>query len=166
LAKANYWAAKKVVLSQKNCPICKVPAANECEHLALAAEGRDFVRRCIDLCQARRDWDALCHLRREHLRKTGEWSPECEDFMWLETAFCAEFLKPLRWFGGMDHEWRTDSKLKRGGFWVLLWTKEPRRLWWELRDAIERRTHASLSASPAGGTGDGPWLFDGLAGIP
>ena len=57
--------------------------------------------------------------------------------MWLETAFCNEFLKNLRWFNGIDYEWRTVNRAERGGFWVLLWSKEARRLWWELRDEIE-----------------------------
>ncbi len=70
----------------------------------------------------------------------GEWSPEQDDIVWLETAFSNEFLRPLRWFGGMDHEWRSGPKLSQGGFWVLLWSKEPRRLWWELRDEFDRQS--------------------------
>jgi hypothetical protein len=78
--------------------------------------------------------------------------------MWLETAFCSEFLQHLRWFQGIDYEWRTVNRAERGGFWVLLWSKEPRRLWWELRDEIERQAQASIpvvAALPA----SGPWLF-------
>jgi hypothetical protein len=126
------------MLSQKHCPFCNSPASRGCPHLAVAAEGRDFVRRCVELCQGERSWRALCEGRRAQLRRTGEWSPEQEDFTWLETAFCDEFLKRLRWFGGMEHEWRSGPKPKQGGFWVLLWSKEPRRLWWELRDEFER----------------------------
>ncbi len=69
----------------------------------------------------------------------GGWSGTGTDFTWLETAFCDEFLKDLAWFGGMDHEWRSGPKPEQGGFWVLLWSKEPQRLWWELRDELERR---------------------------
>ena len=71
---------------------------------------------------------------------TGEWSPEREDYTWLETAFCDEFLKRLTWFGGMEYEWRSGPRPKQTGFWVLLWSKDPRQLWWELRDEFERQT--------------------------
>ncbi len=58
--------------------------------------------------------------------------------MWLETAFCDRFLKPLVWFGGLEYEWRSGPRPEQGGFWVLLWSKDPQRLWWELRDHLER----------------------------
>ncbi len=70
---------------------------------------------------------------------TGEWSPEREDYTWLETAFCEEFLKRLTWFGSMEYEWRSGPKARQAGFWVLLWSKNPRHLWWELRDEFERQ---------------------------
>jgi hypothetical protein len=111
-----------------------------CPHLALAAEGRDFVRRCIELSEGQPQWQIVCQ-QRHHQQWSGVGSPEREDFTWLETAFCEEFLKHLSWFGGMDHEWRSGPKPEQGGFWVLLWSKDPRRLWWELRDALERRAH-------------------------
>jgi len=38
----------------------------------------------------------------------------------------------------MDYEWRTGAKPEQGGFYVLLWSKEPQRLWWELQDELER----------------------------
>jgi len=79
---------------------------------------------------------------------TGEWSPEQEDFTWLETAFCEEFLKRLRWFGGMDYEWRSGPKLQQGGFWVLLWSKDPQRLWWELREEFERQAAERQAPKP------------------
>jgi len=148
------------MLGEKQCPICSRPSSRGCPHLALAAEARDFVRRCIESSQAMGQWQFLCERRRGTLRTGGDWSPEHEDFMWLETAFCSEFLNHLRWFAGIDYEWRTDRRLERGGFWVLLWSKEPRRLWWELRDEIEKQTRALVSSpvtdrTPAGG----PWLF-------
>ncbi len=59
--------------------------------------------------------------------------------MWLETAFCNEFLRRLRWFGGMEHEWRTGSKLDQGGFVVIVWSRNPQRMWWELRDEFSRQ---------------------------
>ena len=108
-----------------------------CEHLALAAEGRDFVRRCVELCQGEKQWRALCETRHQQGLASGEWSPEREDYTWLETAFCEEFLKPLTWFGGMEYEWRSGPKPAQAGFWVLLWSKDPRRLWWELRDELD-----------------------------
>jgi hypothetical protein len=105
----------------------------------LAAEARDFVRRCVELCQGQRQWRTLCQHRREQLQRMGEWSSEQEDFTWLETAFRDEFLKHLSWFKGMDHEWRAGPKAAQGGFWVLLWSKDPQRLWWQLRDEFERQ---------------------------
>jgi hypothetical protein len=127
------------MINQKYCPFCKSPAASGCKHLAVAAEGRDFVRRCVELCQGEKQWRALCEWRHRHRLATGEWSPEREDYTWLETAFCDEFLKRLTWFGGMEYEWRAGPKSKQAGFWVLVWSKDPRQLWWELRDEIERQ---------------------------
>jgi hypothetical protein len=125
------------MINQKHCPFCRTPAMTGCEHLALAAEGRDFVRRCVELCQGEKQWRALCETRHRQGLASGEWSPEREDYTWLETAFCEEFLKPLTWFGGMEYEWRSGPKPAQAGFWVLLWSKDPRRLWWELRDELE-----------------------------
>ena len=125
------------MISQKHCPFCRTPATTGCEHLALAAEGRDFVRRCVELCQGEKQWRALCETRHRQGLASGEWSPEREDYTWLETAFCEEFLKPLTWFAGMEYEWRSGTKPAQAGFWVLLWSKFPRRLWWALRDELE-----------------------------
>jgi len=126
------------MIGQRHCPFCRVPSAQECSHLALAFEARDFVRGCVQKCAGERSWRTLCALRLAQRRRSGEWSPEVEDFTWLESAFCEEFLKPLRWFGAIDYEWRTGPKPGEGGFWVLLWTRSPQRLWWELRDHFER----------------------------
>lgn len=122
-----------------------------CSHLALAAEAREFVARCIEMCKADRQWNALCQRRRGELRGSANWSPEQEDFMWLETAFCNEFLRHLRWFGAMDYEWRTGPKLEQGGFWVLLWSKDPQRLWWELQDELERQSGGNVWLGAAKG---------------
>ncbi len=138
--------SSETMIGESHCPFCKAPAAKGCAHLALATEAREFVRRCVELCQGHLRWQALCMARQTQARQTGEWSPEKEDFTWLETAFCKEFLQALRWFGGMDYEWRTGPKRKQGGFWVLLWSKNPQRLWWELLDEFERQ----CSKSPAG----------------
>jgi hypothetical protein len=81
------------MMQQKPCPFCHAPATRGCAHLAVAAEGRDFVRRCVELCQGERHWQAVCETRRRQGRLTGEWSPEQEDYTWLETAFCEAFLK-------------------------------------------------------------------------
>ena len=137
-------------MGERHCPFCQSTALRECPHLALAAEGREFVRRCVESCQGQRQWQALCLRRRGQLQRTGEWSPEREDFTWLETAFCHEFLKHLRWFGGLDHEWRSGPKRGQAGFWVLLWSKEPQRLWWELRDEIERQSSSPVQQRSAG----------------
>ena len=127
------------MIGQKHCPFCKTSALRECKHLALAVEARDFVRNCVERCEGQSRWRSLCEWRHAQLRRSGEWSPEREDYTWLETAFCDEFLKRLAWFGGMDYEWRTGPKSGQGGFWVLLWSKDPPRLWWELRDELERQ---------------------------
>jgi hypothetical protein len=131
------------MINQKHCPFCKTPASDGCKHLAVAVEGRDFVRRCVELCQGEKQWRALCDARRRRRSVTGEWSPEREDYAWLETAFCDEFLKRLTWFGGMESEWRSGPKPNQTGFWVLVWSKDPRQLWWELRDEFDRQTQES-----------------------
>jgi hypothetical protein len=127
------------MIGQRHCPFCKTSALNGCRHLALACEAREFVRRCVTLAQGETPWRQLCEARRQQMRQGGEWSPEREDFTWLETAFCDEFLKKLLWFGGLDYEWRTGPKGDQGGFWVLLWSQDAQRLWWELRDEFERQ---------------------------
>jgi hypothetical protein len=144
------------MINQRSCPFCKAPAANGCSHLALAAEARDFVRSCIEACQGQALWRAFCQQYRDQQRLAGHSPPEQEDFMWLETAFCDRFLKHLHWFGGLDYEWRTGPKLEQGGFWVLLWSKEPRQFWWELRDDLERRTTSSAFLAARETT---PWLL-------
>ncbi len=138
------------MINQKHCPLCKRAAARGCEHLALAVEARDFVRRCVELCQGQKQWRTLCRVRRGQLLLRGEWSPEQEDFTWLETAFCEQFLKRLGWFGGMDYEWRTGPRPEQGGFWVLLWSKDPRRLWWQLREEFERQSVGNTPSARAG----------------
>ena len=148
------------MIGQRHCPFCQIPALDACIHLALAVEGREFVRRCIVLCQSEAVWRQLCDGRRGQLRGSGEWSPEREDFTWLETAFCDEFLKPLRWFGGMEYEWRAGPKPEQGGFWVLVWSKDPQLLWWELRDELERKAAACPVRSPRfSQAASGPWLL-------
>jgi hypothetical protein len=127
------------MINQRHCPFCKAAAIEGCSHLALAVEGRDFVRRCIDKCHGESYWQILCQQNRDRQRLAGYASPEPADFTWLETAFCEQFLKHLRWFGAMDYEWRTGPRLEQGGFWVLVWSKAPERLWWELRDELEQK---------------------------
>src|SRR5262245_31216553 len=108
------------MINQRHCPFCKAPAARGCTHLALAAEGRDFVRRCVELCHGEALWERLCHDPLESVRPPQSF-PNTRDYTWLETAFCEEFLRGSRWFGAMDHEWRSGPKPEQGGFWVLLW---------------------------------------------
>jgi hypothetical protein len=147
LAEPERW----IMINQRHCPFCRTPAGSGCPHLALAVEGRDFVRRCVDRCQAQSLWQVICQQARD-----GKASPDVQDFTWLETAFCERFLKHLRWFGGLDYEWRTGPQLDQGGFWVLLWSKDPQRLWWELRDEFERNsTKIALVAQQQ----SSPWLI-------
>jgi len=124
------------MINQKYCPFCKTPALKGCEHLALAAEGRDFVRQCVELCHGQTQWKVLCQQRHEKKYQNGASSTVEDDFTWLETAFCDDFLKHLTWYGGMDHEWRSGAKPQQGGFWVLLWSKNPQQLWWEFARGI------------------------------
>jgi hypothetical protein len=134
------------MINEKHCPFCLTPARRGCSHLALGVEARDFVKKCVEHCHAQIEWQTLCQLRRSELQRTGNWSPERDDFTWLETAFCNEFLKRLSWFREMDYEWRTGLRPEQGGFWVLLWSKDPKRLWWELRDEIERQSATQMPA--------------------
>jgi hypothetical protein len=108
--------------------------------LAVAVEGRYFVQLCVEMAQAERQWQVLCSHRQQQRLGTADWSPEREDFTWLETAFCHEFLEPLTWFGGLDHEWRSGPGVGQGGFYVVLWSREPRQLWWQLREEFERQS--------------------------
>lgn len=144
------------MMNQRYCPFCQAAAMDGCLHLALVAEGRDFVRRCIELSQAQSVWQTLCQQRHDEQILAGHSPAEQEDFTWLETAFCERFLKHLRWYGGMDYEWRTGPRPDQGGFWVLLWSRDPRRLWWELRDDLERRV-TLRSFLPA--QEPSPWLI-------
>jgi hypothetical protein len=54
----------------------------------------------------------------------------------------------------MDHEWRSGPRPEQGGFWVLLWSKNPQRLWWELREELERE-----GSMPAASVEAPPWLI-------
>jgi hypothetical protein len=139
------------MINQRYCPFCNAPAQRVCQHLALAAEGRDFVRRCVEKSHGEMPWKLLCEQRR---RGQLQAAPLSSDFTWLETAFCEDFLKHLTWFGGMDHEWRSGPKPQQGGFWVLLWSKDPQQLWWELREEFERQCEAPLVPQDSP-----PWLI-------
>jgi len=139
------------MINRRYCPFCKAPALHRCEHLALAAEGRDFVRRCVELSHSEAQWNLLCRQRQERQQQAAAIS---NDFTWLETAFCDEFLKQLTWFGGLDHEWRSGPKPQQGGFWVLLWSKDPKQLWWELREEFERQCETPLAPQESP-----PWLI-------
>lgn len=144
------------MINQRHCPFCKAAAHLNCSHLALAVEARDFVRRCVESSGGQGFWQTLSNRRRQHQLMNPGIAPESEDYTWLETAFCEKFLKHLHWFGGMDYEWRTGPKLEQGGFWVLLWSKEPRQLWWELRDELERRSSFTPFLPPQESS---PWLL-------
>jgi hypothetical protein len=130
------------MIGEKLCPYCKARAGCGCAHLALAAEAREFVRRCVESSQGQRQFRALCVEHLKQRRLNDDWTPERDDFTWLETAFCEEFLKDNAWFGGLDYEWRSGPKPGQGGFWVLLWSKDPQRLWWDLRDEFERQAQS------------------------
>jgi len=132
------------MLGERQCPYCNSSSSKNCGHLALAVEAREFVRRCVEMCQGQHPWEILCIQRRSRLHRAGEWSPERDDFTWLETAFCDEFLKHLRWFGSLDYEWRTGPRPEQGGFWVLLWSKDPQHLWWELFDELVRQRDGAV----------------------
>ena len=119
------------------CRYCRSRAAAGCEHLALAAAPGDFVRLCIEHADAPSAWRTLC-----------EQNPRA-DFTWLETDFAERFLTALHWFGGVEYEWRRpDEATTARELWVLLWSKNPQRLWWELYDRLTSAA-AAETASPA-----------------
>jgi hypothetical protein len=120
----------------RNCPYCKSPAATGCEHLALAAAPRDFVRLCVEKSHAEYVWRFICARN------------ERADFTWLETTFCERFLKPLGYFGVMEYEWREGTKPGQKDLWVLMWSRSPQQLWWELRDAIGIQAEAVRDEPP------------------
>jgi hypothetical protein len=127
-------------MDQKRCPFCRALAQNGCAHLAVACDGRDFVNRCVELCHGQTRWQTICDVHaREVDRPTGSSPARLLDFTWIETAFCEKFLKHLRWFGGLDLEWRTTPNPKQAGSWALLWSRDPQRLWWELFDDLDRQ---------------------------
>jgi hypothetical protein len=141
------------MINQRHCPFCKTPAAKGCPHLALATEARDFVRHCVERCQGQAPWQVLCQ-NPAMPRQNGGWAGQQPDFTWLESAFCDRFLRPLAWFGGMDHEWRSGPRPEQGGFWVLMWSRDPQKLWWELREQFELQCMVRSTSSDAP-----PWLF-------
>jgi hypothetical protein len=118
-----------------SCPVCSAPSDSVCPHLALAAPATDFVRRAIETCHAELLWRSIC--------KRGE------DFTWLESAFCDRFLRALPPFVAMTHEWRDGPNPGQREQWVLLWSKEPRGLWWDLRDRLEEEATRSEAEKTA-----------------
>jgi hypothetical protein len=102
-----------------SCPVCAAPSKSVCPHLALAAPATDFVRFAIEACHAAPLWRTVC-------RRGGDW-----DSTWLESSFCDRFLRGVPGFAGLTYEWR------QGDQWALLWSSNPDRLWWSLRDRLE-----------------------------
>jgi hypothetical protein len=143
------------MINQRYCPFCKTPAMQGCEHLALAVEAREFVRRCVEASHGDEPWRQICHRMPGQSVAATNWSAQKEDFMWLETAFCERFLRHLKAFGGLEYEWRTGPRLDQGGFWALLWSGNPRQLWWELKEELERQ-NLMLAVQPVE---DAPWLI-------
>ena len=121
-------------------PVLQDTGHTGCTHLALAVEGRDFVRRCVELCQGEKQWRALGEWRRRQRIATGEWSPEREDYTWLETAVLRRIPQAADLVRGAGVPTGGPTlRPAQAGFWVLLWSKDPRQLWWELRDEFERQ---------------------------
>ena len=108
---------------KSDCPVCGASSGAGCKHLALATSATDFIRRAVETCQAEPLWRSIC--------KGGE------DFTWLESAFCDRFIRALHWFAGLSYDWRDGAKPGQRDHWVLLWSSEPRGLWWDLRDRLE-----------------------------
>ena len=119
------------------CPFCRVAAATGCPHLALAADPRDFVARCVALAQAQTIWPKL----------TGQ-NPSA-DFLWLETDFCENLLRPLAHFSAMEYEWHLPANARRRQVRVLLWSRAPQKLWWELRDRLEGKLASEPPVPPS-----------------
>lgn len=105
--------------------------------MAIAVKSQHFVTRCVQAAQAEALWGRFCRQTREVQREEG-WG-ELPDFTWIESAFSDEFLKQLEWFGGISYEWRAAEPPHQGGdLWVLVWSKDPQKLWWQLRDKLEK----------------------------
>jgi hypothetical protein len=120
-----------------NCPFCRAPASQRCEHLALAVKSPQFIARCVQAARAEDLWGRYCQQTRKLQREEG--GGELPDFTWIESAFCDEFLKRLEWFGAMTYEWRKPGPPNQNSdLWVRLWSKNPQRLWWQLRDKLEQ----------------------------
>jgi hypothetical protein len=128
------------MIGQRFCPFCKTPALRGCAHLALAVEARMFVSRCVELSGAGRQWRELCQAHDAQIQRDGKSLCDSSDFKWLESAFTDEFLKGLPAFKQLDYEWRTGPRPEQGGFWVLLWSADAQKLWWELHDELDQRS--------------------------
>src|SRR6266487_3858369 len=121
----------------KYCPFCGAASARSCPHLALAARATEFVGRCIENCHGEASWQVLMNNRGNALLLYRFGS---DDFLWLETSFSFQFLERLGLFGRMEYEWREGGRASVREMWVLLWSKQPQRLWWQLWDELERQT--------------------------
>jgi hypothetical protein len=134
----------------KNCPFCKTPASQRCEHLALVVRSPQLIAHCVGAARAEDLWERYCQQTRSRQRE--ESGGELPDFTWLESSFCDEFLKRLEWFGQMTYEWRNAVPPEQGkDLWVWLWSKHPQRLWWQLRDKLEQhlaKTESVLETKP------------------
>lgn len=139
---------KNSMTEGKVCPFCGAKAATGCAHLALAARATDFVERCVERCQGEWFWQLLINnecnpLWLHRFRK--------DDFLWLESSFSSQFMEPLVWFGRMEYEWREGGPASGREMWVLLWSKDPQRFWWNLRDELENQTDGfERSGEPSG----------------
>src|SRR5260370_32413473 len=103
------------MIGQKHCPYCQTPAILKCPHLALTVEGREFVRRCVELCKGEAPWRAICERRRAQMPRPGERAPPRADFTLPEAAFSQGFLARLRCVGGMDNGWAVRARPARAG---------------------------------------------------
>jgi hypothetical protein len=122
---------------KRPCPYCAPAPNRECEHLAIAVKSQHFVTRCVQAAQAEALWERFCRRTREMQREEG-WG-ELPDFTWIESAFCDEFLKRLEWFGEINYEWRdAGTGSGSGDLWAVVWSKDPQKMWWQLRDRLER----------------------------
>jgi hypothetical protein len=119
----------------KHCPFCGKAEVDGCAHLALAVKQTEFISQCIARSQTEAFWRKLMN-NRHHPVFTHTYGSD--ELTWNEMTFAMVFLRGLDWFGGQDYQWRDGTAERPGTQWVILWSKEPQRLWRQLRDEIAR----------------------------
>lgn len=107
------------------CPVCGAPERNGgCPHLALAADLRTFIRRCVEASGGMVNWRGIREIARS-------------DFTCSEEAFAREFLEPCPACVGVTFGWQNIPGNASPELHGWVWATEPRKLWWELADRFD-----------------------------